>query len=256
MNDTKSTLIEAGINGLVQSISITNPIAGIVGSAISPILSNAVARILPGTISESEDYRIQVVIKDIISKINNSIDGGKTPRNDEDYYSPTDTGVPTAQEILEGVLLKAKEEYRTKKLILYTNFFANLCFDETISFEHANFLLNLISKLSYRQFVILAYISNGQSISSGKWDASFKFGENARLIRYFDFYSEYVDLYNTRLITQSTAIPGFALGMSDTVISSLGLSVVKLLELNSISGEDIANVESNINAINYIIANE
>ncbi len=253
MDNTKSTLIDAGINGLAQSIGLIDPIAAIAGSAMAPILSKAVKMVLPKTLSEREDYRIQKVFKDIISKINKSLEEEKTFRNDEAYYSPTDTDIPNAQEILEGVLLKAREEYRNKKLTFYTNFFANLCFDETISFEHANFLLNMISKLSYRQLAILAYLSDGKLIPTGRWDASFKSGQPQRLLRYFDFYSEYIDLYNARLIIQSTTIPGFALGMSDTNISSLGTSIVELLELKDIPREDIENVGKHLDAIAAIL---
>ncbi|WP_299222291.1 hypothetical protein [uncultured Alistipes sp.] len=250
MNNTQSALIDASINGLAQSIGLIHPIAGIAGSAMAPILSNAVEMILPKTLSRREEDRIQKVFKDIVSKINKYLEDGKTFRNDEAYYNPTDTDIPNAQEILEGVLLKVREEYQSKKLVLYRNFFANLCFDETISFEHANFLLHMISKLSYRQFAILAYISDGHSVPTAGWDASFKSRQTQELLRYFDFYSEYIDLYNARLIIQSTAIPGFALGMSDTNISSLGISVTNLLELNNIiPGEDKENVGKHFDAI-------
>ena len=209
--------------------------------------------ILPKALSKREEERVQKVFKGIISKINKYLEDGKTFRNDEAYYSPTETDIPNAQEILEGVLLKAREEYRSKKLVVYRNFFANLCFDETISFEHANFLLHMLSKLSYRQFAILAYISDGRSVPTSGWDASFK-SEHAELLRYFDLYSEYIDLYNARLIVQSTAIPGFALGMSDTNISSLGISVVNLLELNDvIPKEDKENVSKYLDAIAAIL---
>lgn len=254
MSNTKASLFDAGINAFAQSISLIHPIAGIAGVAMVPILSNAKEKMFPRNLSEREDNRIQMVFEGIVSKINDNLKKGLVPRDDESYYSPTDIGIPHAQEILEGVLLKAREEFRNKKLVFYTNFFANLCFDETISFEHANFLLNIISRLSFRQFAILAYISDGKSVATGKWDASFKSMKDSRLLRHFAFYSEYIDLYNARLIIQTTAIPGFALGMSDTNISSLGRSIVNLLELDNIPMQDIKDIGNHLNAIAAILS--
>lgn len=125
---------------------------------------------------------------------------------------------------------------------------------ETISFEHANFLLNTLERLSYRQLCILSYLSDGKTIPTSRWDAVFKTGQNKELLRYFDFYSEYIDLYNARMIVQTTKVPGFALGMSDTNISSLGRSIVRLADLASIRKEDVDSIGHILDAIEMIIS--
>ncbi len=82
----------------------------------------------------------------------------------------------------------------------------------------------------------------------------FKTGNNKDLVRYFDLYSEYIDLYNARMIVQTTKVPGFALGMSDTNISSLGLSIVRLADLCSIPKEDVESIGHYLEAIEAIIS--
>lgn len=195
---------------------------------------------------------MQIVARDSVEKIQQKLDQGLTLRDDDSYYSMTSLEIPKAQELFEGVLLQARDEYQSKKLPFYSSFFANLCFDETVSFSHANFLLQTIDRLSYRQLVILAFLSDEKQINSERWDAQFKVA-SAELSRYYDFYSEYTDLYNLRLITQCGTIPGFSLGMSKTKISSVGNRIVSLLNLNEVPEEDIIDIRETINAIYALI---
>lgn len=254
MNDKKESIIDTAINSLVAIMSTAHPVLGVVGGTFAPVVANAAKSLLPKTIGDREKQRIEVVFTHSIEKIIALIEQGKMPRDDDSYYGATITGIPKAQEILEGVLLKAREEFQSKKLECYSSFFANLCFDESISFEHANFLLNTLERLSYRQLCILSYLSDGKAIPTSRWDAVFKTGNNKELQRYFDLYSEYIDLYNARMIVQTTKVPGFALGMSDTNISSLGLSIVSLADLASIPKEDVESIGHYLEAIEVIIS--
>lgn len=253
MNDEREVLIDSAVSGLTALLGVSNPVLGVAGSALAPMIANAAKSMLPEVIGKHENKRLEVVFTRSIKKIQSLISQGKTPRDDESYYGNTYLGIPKAQELLEGVLLKAREEYQSKKLECYSSFFANLCFDETISFEHANFLLNMIERLSYRQLCILSYLSDGRTILTSRWDAVFKSTQNMDLGRYFDFYSEYIDLYNARMIVQTTNSPGFALGMSDTNISSLGLSIMRLLDLKDLPSEDIDSIGRYFSAIDAII---
>lgn len=254
MNDEIETIIDEAINSLAVIMGTSHPVLGVVGEIFAPVVAKAAKNLLPKTISEREQQRIEVVFTQSIEKIIVLIEQGKIPRDDDSYYGETITGIPKAQEILEGVLLKAREDFQSKKLACYSSFFANLCFDESISFEHANFLLNTLERLSYRQLCILSFLSDGKAIPTSRWDAVFKTGNNKDLVRYFDLYSEYIDLYNARMIVQTTKIPGFALGMSDTNISSLGLSIVRLADLCSIPKEDVESIGHYLEAIEAIIS--
>ncbi len=254
MKDKREVFIDSAVGSLAAVMSAANPILGIVGSAFAPALANAARSFLPKALGEREQQRVEIVFIRSIEKIRSLLDNGKMPRDDESYHGVTSMGIPKAQEILEGILLKARDEFQSKKLEFYSSFFANLCFDETISFEHANFLLNMLERLSYRQICLLSYLSDGKTIPTSRWDAVFKTGNNKELHRYFDLYSEYIDLYNARMIVQTTKVPGFALGMSDTNISSLGQSIVRLADLTSIPKEDVASIGHYLEAIEAIIS--
>ena len=252
--DNKELFIDTTIGGLTALLGSVNPVLGVASGALAPIVANAAKNMLPEVLGERERNRLEFVFTRSVEKIKYLIGQNKMPRNDDAYYDSTYSGIPNAQEILEGVLLKAREEFQSKKLECYSSFFANLCFDETISFEHANFLLNTLERLSYRQLCILSYLSDGKTIPTSRWDAVFKTGQNKELLRYFDFYSEYIDLYNARMIVQTTKVPGFALGMSDTNISSLGRSIVRLADLASIRKEDVDSIGHILDAIEMIIS--
>ena len=253
MSDKRELLIDSAVSGLTAVLSASNYVLGVAGATLAPMIANAAKSMLPAMIDERESKRLEIVFTRTIEKIKVLTAKGKIPRDDETYYGDTYLGIPKAQELLEGVLLKARNEFQSKKLECYSSFFANLCFDETVSFEHANFLLNMIERLSYRQLCILAFISDGKTISTSRWDALFKTNQKMELSRYFDFYSEYIDLYNARMIVQTTQIPGFALGMSNTTISSLGLSLVRLLDLNQIPKDDVYGISTCLDAIGAII---
>ena len=248
----KEAFIDSGLNLLSATISVANPNAGIVLSALSPIIERGVKSIIPKSLSEREDVRVEAVFMQVVQKIGDKLKQGKVPRADEIYYA-NEIEIPNAQEVFEGVLLKAREEHQAKKLSFYSNFCANLCFDETIDMDHAHYLLGLIERLTYRQLVILAYLSDGKSVDTSRWDPSFKVSRTSELYKYYDFYSEYVDLYNVRLVTQAGKLPGFALGMSETKISDMGLSITRLLELHEIPESDCNKAQANFDAIKAII---
>lgn len=254
MDKKRELLIDSAVAGLAAAISVVDPILGIVGNAFAPTVANAAKNLLPKALGEREQQRVESVIIHSIDKIKKSLEQGKMLRDDDSYHGDTSLGIPKAQEVLEGVLLKARDEFQSKKLYCYSSFFANLCFDEKISFEHSNYLLNMLERLSYRQLCILSYLSDEKTIQTSSWDAMFKNVNNKNLIQYFDLYSEYINLYNARMIVQSTNIPGFALGMSDTKISSLGQSIVRLADLDQIPQEDVDSIDRYFKAIEVIIS--
>ena len=245
--------IDAGVSLLTSLSSLASPQLAIISTTLSPLISTGAKKILPKSLAEREEIRVKQVFQDVIDKIKIKILNGCIPRIDEAYYE-YDNGIPNAQEVFEGVLLKAREEFQSKKMPFYSNFFANLCFDERINIEHAQFLLSLIERLTYRQLSVLAYLTDNKEVNTNRWDALFKIASNSGLMNYYDFYSEYIDLYNTRLVTQTGNNPGFALGMSKTRISEMGLLLSNLLELQNIPGKDLENIKKQFDAISAIIS--
>jgi hypothetical protein len=118
--------------------------------------------------------------------------------------------------------------------------------DNTISFEKGNTLLRIISRLSYRQFVILAYIQKTKLLNTDRWLISFT--RRKELREYQDFYSEIMDLYNQQLLQQ----PGPNISMSPNALklSPLGRVFFKLAEIDTIDINDKTIVEDTIAIIN------
>jgi hypothetical protein len=62
------------------------------------------------------------------------------------------------EQLLEGVLLKARDEYEEKKLPYLGRFYANLVFTPTVSPATATLLIKTLERLTFRQLVLLALI--------------------------------------------------------------------------------------------------
>lgn len=92
--------------------------------------------------------------------IDATIRSGATPRDDGFFDDGAGGERPDAEEILEGVLIKARDAYEEKKVPLLGTLYAWIAFHEEISSSYANQLLGLATRLTYRQLVILAVASD------------------------------------------------------------------------------------------------
>lgn len=244
-------IVEPFVNVLSAAFAQCGVVGSVTGAALAPIVTKYLSDKNTNPLEERSKERMRIVANETLHKLQERLDRQDVLRDDSSYYSMSLLKIPKAQELFEGILLKVRDEYQSKKLPFYSSFFANLCFDESVSLSHANFLLQTIDRLSYRQLSILSYLSDDRIIDSGRWDAQFKVFE--KLCKYYDFYSEYTDLYNLRLIVQAGDLPGFSLGMSSTKISPVGKRIVSLLDMNDIPQEDCDEVDAIVRAINSLI---
>jgi hypothetical protein len=84
------------------------------------------------------------------------LDAGQRPREDGFFASQHEEPRAPGDELLEGVLLKARDAYEEKKVQYLGTLFALIAFRAEISSAHANHLLEVASRLTYRQLVVLA----------------------------------------------------------------------------------------------------
>lgn len=247
----KECAIDYSLSLVNAGLSTIGPTGIVLGNLIQSVVEHAVPDKFSISLKKIEEQRMNLFFEKSVSKIEQNLKAKKTLRNDDIYYSPTELEIPKVQEIFEGLMQKVRYEHQSQKVVFYSNFFANLCFDETISLDHAFFLMQIIEKLSYRQFAILKYMSDNRIVNSSPWDSKFK--AISELGRYYDFYAEYTDLYNLKLISQNAKKSGYSLGMSDTCISVIGSHLVSLTELDSIPQKDCVEIDYTINAIKAII---
>lgn len=142
-------------------------IAGPPGVVAGAVTSVAVAHSLRAVGEEIEERalsprqhaRIGAVFALAAREIDNRLQEGETPRSDG-FFDREGERRPDSEELLEGVLLRAGEEYEERKLPFLSRLYAEVCFRETISSGYAHHLLRLADRLSYRQLCLLALFAD------------------------------------------------------------------------------------------------
>lgn len=92
-----------------------------------------------------------------VERIGAKLLAGHLPRSDG-FFERRQAKLSPAEELFEGVLLKARNEYEERKLRHEAIFFANLAFAEQVSPQTAHVLLKSLDRLTYRQLCILAFV--------------------------------------------------------------------------------------------------
>lgn len=90
----------------------------------------------------------------------------EVPRQDG-FFHPGPDGRSEAEEVLEGTLLAAANAHQERKVPFIARMFPNSGFDSSVSAAHANFLLRLADRLTYRQLQTLAFFARAQA---GPWE--------------------------------------------------------------------------------------
>ncbi len=170
---TKEVIINTSseIAGSVGGSIIGGLIAGlpglIIGGAASPILSMTIKsvgeEISQRFLSKREDERISNTMLKIVERINKKLENGDEIRNDS-FFNGNFEDRSSAEEILEGILLKAQREYQEKKIQFLGNLYCNLIFSSEWNNESANFFIKLIERLNFRQLCIIKFYSSIETL--------------------------------------------------------------------------------------------
>lgn len=109
------------------------------------------------TMSAREKVRVGAAAAVAFNKIEKVALSGNEPRKD-DFFNSEEGKRSDAEEILEGTLRRAREEYEEKKILLLGNFYANMVYSPGVSTEEANYYLRLFDSLTYRQLCVMSLI--------------------------------------------------------------------------------------------------
>lgn len=131
--------------------------AGAVGALLTRSLAHAADKFM----SQRERVRVGSVAAIAASCIADRLRLGDTPRSD--FFSP-DLPNSDGSQLLEGVLLKARDEYEEKKLPYLGRFYANLAFAPAVSPATAALLIKTLERTTFRQMVLLAYLLKEQQV--------------------------------------------------------------------------------------------
>lgn len=127
----------------------------VAGVAITRTLKRVGADLKQRWLGPREEVRIGAASAYAGATIRTFLEAGRIPREDGFFEAQGDER-PAAEEILEGVLLKARDAYEEKKVSLLGVLYAQVAFHPEVSPAHANHLIELASRLTYRQLAVMA----------------------------------------------------------------------------------------------------
>ncbi len=203
-------------------------------------------------LSRREQVRVGATAAFALESIRSRLDAGALPREDG-FFDESSSGQTDAEQILEGVLPKAKNEHQEKKVRLLGEFFANLAFAHDVSAGEANHMLRLIETLSYMQICFIALLEKAELIPS--IPLSDDEIEDPGLADHPELASLIQEIYDVvdlgLMFRRSDKLRGTWRFEKDRFVTpvSMGLSplghrLARMLELNSLSPEDIKVVGS------------
>ena len=165
MNERIKNLLSGGaeIAGAAVGGAIGFFATGPSGAAAAGALGVATAKLLQDishrALSHREEVRVGATASYAVDYIRQRLQAGETPRNDG-FFSGQTTGTSPAEEIFEGVLLKAKNDHEEQKARYYGKLFSNVAFDIHCSRQEANYFLHVMERLTFLQLVLLNIFSN------------------------------------------------------------------------------------------------
>lgn len=241
------------------------PTGAAFGGALGIIISKGAISLLSDIadrfLSKREKIRVGATAAFALVKIKSHLDAGFEIRNDG-FFNNKEMERSGAEEIFEGVLLKAKNEHEEKKAKILGNIFANVAFFQGFSVGEANHLLQIAQNLTYRGMCILSLIKRKDQIQGVKLrEDSYRESKGERIFyETISILQEAYQIYNSGLIAckQKSSQEGGAeivssegyrvlLGWTDIapnrlLLTSLGERYYIVMGLDDIPEEDIKEV--------------
>ncbi|HEX8120860.1 MAG TPA: hypothetical protein VF549_06295 [Solirubrobacteraceae bacterium] len=90
--------------------------------------------------------------------IDRRLDEGQAPRDDGFFDNSEQAGASRADELLEAVLARAQRDFEERKLRHLSYLYSAIVFREDVAPAHATWLLEVGSRLTYEQLVLIAVI--------------------------------------------------------------------------------------------------
>ena len=132
---------------------------GPIAVAATSVLKDISVRFL----SHREKARVSAAGAFAIERIGDRLLAGYNPRSD-DFFRELDNGNSSGKELLEAVLVKARDSFQEKKVRHFGLFYANLVFADSVSAQTAHYSLRQLARLTYRQLCLLALVGRSGSL--------------------------------------------------------------------------------------------
>lgn len=151
--------IASAASGSVLGLLTGGPIGAVLGGAVGAALDSVVGEIAERELSRREKMRVGATASYAIDFVRERLEHGDLPREDG-FFVKRESGASPAEEIFEGVLVKAKADHEERKARFYGCLFANVAFDPECSRAEANYLLHLMDGLTFLQLTLVSLFSD------------------------------------------------------------------------------------------------
>jgi hypothetical protein len=212
------------------------------GAVAGRVLSRVGADLQRRFLGPREGVRVGAAAAFAAAEIEAQLESGNQIRQDG-FFGEDDAGRAPADEVLEGVLLKARDAYQEKKVRHIGILFGRVAFEPGVSPASANQLIELASQLTYRQLVLMAILiseADRQSMRKGDYrddpKAIAALGLNGR-----SALTEAYDLYRRGLITDAKGVAWISVADVNPAQSQLqgsGAVLAQLIGLDQVSDTD------------------
>lgn len=215
-------------------------VGGALGSAAALALRRAGQEVSERVLAPREQVRSGAVLAIAAADIRARVTAGEALRSDG-FFDPGRQRRSAAEEVAEGVLLKAQREPEERKIRFMGNLLSSVAFDHEVNAELAHQLVKLAEQLTYRQLCILRV--SATTASYGLHQAAFR-GQRTFSKDLLQVLYECFDLYQRGLISNGDAV---ALGVSDINPSAmktqgLGAELHNAMRLWEIPEEEVAAI--------------
>ncbi len=230
---TTSSVASSGIG-----FALGGPFGAMFGAASGPIITEVLGELTDYSmrvLSAREEKKVGALAYTALSRIQAKLDDGCIWR-DDNFFQKDTTNSSKASVIFELALNKAKNEHQDKKIQLYANMFANICFTKDISLESADALLSMASNITYRQFCYLEFVRSNEEV-----DVRELRGKQQHSLELELFQGEEIQLHRNPLGTYGLLYGPRNEQLVDA-LSTTGVTFVELAETNKIESIDITNI--------------
>lgn len=188
--------IAGNVAGAAIGLMTAGPVGALAGAACGPVITSVFKRtcleLYDRVTSKREKIRAGAAAAYALTQIDERIQQGEQLR--DDGFFDSDSPRSSADEILEGVIIKSRNEHEERKTKYYANILATAAFDAGFSPATLNHTLTLAERLTYRQMCLLHLFSDPQPIPlrdrdyRGAAESSIGWETVAVLAEVFDLY--------------------------------------------------------------------
>lgn len=172
---TTGTSIVGSCGGSILGFLLGGPLGAGLGALLGPSLVAIVGDATDWLMSNRERKRVGAAVICACEKIQEHFDAGHELRRDG-FFEAGENDRSKLEEILEGALLKCRDEHEEKKLRFIAYIPANAAFAQDVSPAEANRFLQLAHSLTYCKMCILALLGRRDELADlqlrpNSWDA-------------------------------------------------------------------------------------